>query len=229
MALIFVLLRTLLKLYLERQAGVPGSRFRTKMVLGALVLSLAPVIAMFLFAYGLMNRSIDKWFSQPVEEVRQDTRAVADLLLTYAGQNAQAEATPSRPAPDTKRAYRPEISRRWSTSSDGMRRHCREVLLWQSSTTTPKPASMRPICGRCSVPSCWLRQGKTPYPVEFDGREYMLGTAPVTGRGRIMVALPLPANLSSTLAQIEQSQQRYLELQPTARRSAGPTWVCCCC
>ena len=73
-ALIFVLLRTLLKLYLERQAGTAGSRFRSKMVLGALVLSFGPVIAMFLFAYGLMNRSIDKWFSQPIEDVRGQSR-----------------------------------------------------------------------------------------------------------------------------------------------------------
>ena len=76
-ALIFVLLRTLMKLYLERQAGIAGSRFRSKMVLGALVLSFGPVIAMFLFAYGLMNRSIDKWFSQPIEEVQGRSTAVA--------------------------------------------------------------------------------------------------------------------------------------------------------
>ncbi len=91
-ALIFVLLRTLLKLYLERQAGTAGSHFRSKMVLGALVLSFGPVIAMFLFAYGLMNRSIDKWFSQPIEEVHGRSTAVTDLLSSYAGQNALAEA-----------------------------------------------------------------------------------------------------------------------------------------
>ncbi len=58
-ALTFVLIRTLLKLYAERRGGVLGSNFRTRMVLGALVLSFAPVIFLFLFAYGLMNRSID--------------------------------------------------------------------------------------------------------------------------------------------------------------------------
>jgi hypothetical protein len=31
------------------------------------------VIVMFWFAYGLMNRTIDRWFSRPVEEVREDT------------------------------------------------------------------------------------------------------------------------------------------------------------
>ena len=62
------------------------------MVLGALMLSFGPVIAMFLFAYGLMNRSIDKWFSQPIEEVQGRAAAVTDLLSSYAGQNALSEA-----------------------------------------------------------------------------------------------------------------------------------------
>ena len=105
-ALIFVLLRTLLKLYLERQAGTAGSHFRSKMVLGALVLSFGPVIAMFLFAYGLMNRSIDKWFSQPIEEVHGRSAAVADLLSSYAGQNALAEARAIAANPEAMKAYR---------------------------------------------------------------------------------------------------------------------------
>ena len=105
-ALIFVLLRTLLKLYLERQAGTAGSRFRSKMVLGALVLSFGPVIAMFLFAYGLMNRSIDKWFSQPIEEVHGRNAAVTDLLSSYAGQNALAEARSIAANPEALKAYR---------------------------------------------------------------------------------------------------------------------------
>src|SRR5450755_4388014 len=47
---------------------------------------------MFWFSYGLMNRSIDKWFSQPVEEVRADTAAMSALLYDYAGENAASEA-----------------------------------------------------------------------------------------------------------------------------------------
>jgi len=58
-ALTFVLLRTLLRLYAERKTGVLGSKFRSHMVLGALLLSLGPVIFLFLFSYGLMNRSVE--------------------------------------------------------------------------------------------------------------------------------------------------------------------------
>ena len=91
-ALTFVLARNLLKLFAERRMGVLGSKFRTRMVAGALLLSFVPVIVMYWFAYGLMNRSIDKWFSTPVEEVRADTDAMASLLANYAEQNARAEA-----------------------------------------------------------------------------------------------------------------------------------------
>src|SRR4051794_197985 len=61
----FVLERNLLNLYAERRIGVLGSRFRTRMVIGALVLSFLPTIFLFLFPYVLMNRTIDKWFSRP--------------------------------------------------------------------------------------------------------------------------------------------------------------------
>src|ERR1022692_2646102 len=104
-ALTFVLMRNLLKLFAERRLGVLGSKFRTRMVAGALLLSSLPVMVMYWFAYGLMNRSIDKWFSTPVEEVRADTHAMATLLATYAMQNARAEAFAIAGSPETERGF----------------------------------------------------------------------------------------------------------------------------
>src|ERR1700719_3331537 len=104
-ALTFVLARNLLKLFAERRLGVLGSKFRTRMVVGALLLSFVPVMVMFWFSYGLMNRSIDKWFSTPVEEVRADTHAMASLLASYAAQNARSEAQAIAASPETQRAF----------------------------------------------------------------------------------------------------------------------------
>ena len=104
-ALTFVLARNLLKLFAERRLGVLGSKFRTRMVVGALLLSFVPVMVMYWFAYGLMNRSIDKWFSTPVEEVRADTDAMASLLANYAAQNARSEAASIAASPETQRAF----------------------------------------------------------------------------------------------------------------------------
>src|SRR5438309_6034986 len=104
-ALTFVLARNLLKLFAERRLGVLGSKFRTRLVVTGLLLSFLPVIMMFWFAYGLMNRTIDRWFSRPVEEVREDTRAMASLLSNYAAQNATAQATAIAGSPETGRGF----------------------------------------------------------------------------------------------------------------------------
>ena len=119
-ALTLVLGRNLLKLYAERRQGVAGSKFRTRLVVVSLLLSFLPVIAMFWFSYGLMNRSIDKWFSQPVEEVRADTAAMSALLYDYAGQNAASEAQSIAQSEEFQRAL---ASRNFASANEELREH----------------------------------------------------------------------------------------------------------
>jgi nitrogen fixation/metabolism regulation signal transduction histidine kinase len=104
-ALTFVLFRNLLKLFAERRMGVLGSKFRTRMVAGALLLSFVPVVVMYWFAYGLMNRSIERWFSTPAEEVRSDIHAMGSLLANYATQNARSEAQVIAASAAAQRAF----------------------------------------------------------------------------------------------------------------------------
>jgi len=214
-ALIFVLMRTLLKLYLERQAGTAGSRFRSKMVLGALVLSFGPVIAMFLFAYGLMNRSIDKWFSQPIEEVHGRSTAVADLLSRYAGQNAISEARAIAASPEALQAYH---TGKFGSLMKEFREH--EITLQggfalafykgqiEASFGSPLPWAVL----RTAVPDVVISQSK-PRQFTLNNRAYMLGTAPVENLGYVAVAQPLPEKYSEALIQLDQSEQRYQELR----------------
>jgi nitrogen fixation/metabolism regulation signal transduction histidine kinase len=68
----FMLIRTGVKLYLERQANREGSRIKTKMLVGALALSLLPVVFLGLFSYVILNRNVEKWFSRPAEGIRTD-------------------------------------------------------------------------------------------------------------------------------------------------------------
>src|SRR5215471_3339338 len=105
LALTFVLLRTLVRLYMERRSGVMGSRLRSRMVLGALLLSLGPVIFLFLFSYGLINRSIEKWFSRPVEDVQYRTGVVASLMTDYAADNARVEAERIAATPAARKSF----------------------------------------------------------------------------------------------------------------------------
>jgi two-component system nitrogen regulation sensor histidine kinase NtrY len=75
-----ILARILLKVYVERRQNQLGSRFKTKMVVAFLGLSLVPACFLLLFSYGLINRSIDSWFGIPFDTVRRDASAIAQQL-----------------------------------------------------------------------------------------------------------------------------------------------------
>src|SRR5579885_753672 len=70
--LAFMLFREAVRLYLARQYGREGSRIQSKLMFGALALSLVPVAFQFAFSYMILNRNLDKWFSRPGENVKID-------------------------------------------------------------------------------------------------------------------------------------------------------------
>lgn len=75
-----ILLRTLLRMWADRQAGKLGARFRTKMVLGAMAISLLPVVFLFFVSYALLNRTLARWFPRPLEIATQQSQALLDEL-----------------------------------------------------------------------------------------------------------------------------------------------------
>src|ERR1700712_1831168 len=87
-----LLVRNVLKLYADQRSRVLGTRLRTRMLWGAVLVSLVPLTFMFLFSYLLMNRAVDRWFSQPVTQMRDDSNKMALELTRYAAANARAEA-----------------------------------------------------------------------------------------------------------------------------------------
>jgi two-component system, NtrC family, nitrogen regulation sensor histidine kinase NtrY len=222
-----ILVRNLLKLYAERRGGVVGSKFRTRMVIGALVLSFTPVIFLYLFAYQLMNRSIDKWFSRPVEEVREDTAEIATLVANYAAENANLEARSIAIAPETARAY---ATGNFSGVMNQFRSH--ELTIQsgfalalsrdRSIDRAPQASDTWTAEASFHAPEAWsllrpkLPADLAPRPsnprLQIDGRVYVLGVASAGEGGRIIVGMPLPQHFTATLDRIDASGQRYLEL-----------------
>lgn len=60
----FMLFRAGVKVYIERHRNKEGSRIRSKMLFGALALTLAPVLFSVLFSVYVLNRHLDVWFSK---------------------------------------------------------------------------------------------------------------------------------------------------------------------
>jgi len=219
-ALTFVLARNLLKLFAERRMGVLGSKFRTRMVAGALLLSFVPVMVMYWFAYGLMNRSIDKWFSTPVEEVRSETQAMASTLAGYATQNARAEAAAIAMSPEIERAF---AGHGFAAAVSEFQRH--ELTLQGGFVLAVQNGNAE---ASFNAPAPWLvLKSRLPLadaaagrPAQFTWQQtdYTLGSAPVEGGGLILAAIPLPREFSQTVRQVEASQQRYFQLSGERRR-----------
>ena len=212
-ALTFVLMRNLLKLFSERRLGVLGSKFRTRMLAGALLLSFVPVMVMYSFSYLLMNRSIDKWFSTPVEEVRADTHAMATLLANYGMQNARAEAAAIAASPEIEHAFAGhgfsgvvnEFQHHELTLQGGFALAIQDGNV-EASFNAPAPwAVLRP-----RLPLAAATAG-LPAQFTWQQTDYTLGSVPVDG-GLILVAIPLPREFSQTVRQVEASQQRYYDL-----------------
>ena len=75
-ALVFVLARNIVKLFVERRRGLPFSRFRAKLVLAMLGLTIVPSVLVLLVGGELIRSSTQLWFSQPVDEVLRSANEI---------------------------------------------------------------------------------------------------------------------------------------------------------
>ena len=74
-----ILLRQLLKLYFEQKSQQVGSRFRNKLLLSFVGLAFIPGVFMSLFAYAVVHRNLDKWFSPPMDLAQQAVSEIGNL------------------------------------------------------------------------------------------------------------------------------------------------------
>ena len=90
--ILFVLLRGVVKLVLEWQRGIIGSRFRTKLAVAWVATSLIPVIILFFFATDLLRTSIDRWFNFPVSRILTNGETIAQMSQDQSATVAAAAA-----------------------------------------------------------------------------------------------------------------------------------------
>jgi two-component system nitrogen regulation sensor histidine kinase NtrY len=76
-ALAFVLARNVVKLVVERRRGLPFSRFRAKLVLALLGLTIVPSVLVLLVGGQLIRNSTARWFADPVEKVMSSAKDIA--------------------------------------------------------------------------------------------------------------------------------------------------------
>ncbi|MBT9331175.1 HAMP domain-containing protein [Acidipila sp. 4G-K13] len=226
-----LLSRNTLRLLAEQRSHVLGSRLRTRMFMGAVLLSFVPAFFMFLFSFLLMNRSIDRWFSQPVAELREDTSRLAMELSHYAALNARAEAESFARSPEFTQSYETGNTQ---ALLDDIRAHRITLqggftVLYRDNAAVAQ-YELPPASGAVVV-SSWIDSDaqaqpepsggpltatvlsasqRTDEPVlSVGGREFALGSASLAGGGTIIVGLPMPSGLSSVIRQVRVGASEY--------------------
>lgn len=92
LVIVFVLSRNLLRLWLDRRQRVLGARFKTKLIATYVGLSLLPVMLLFFYGNELLKGAIDRWFSDSLRTVLEQSNAVAQALQTEIDERDYREA-----------------------------------------------------------------------------------------------------------------------------------------
>jgi two-component system, NtrC family, nitrogen regulation sensor histidine kinase NtrY len=239
LTLLVLLFRNIVKLLADQRSRVLGSRIRSRMLVGALLLSFAPAVLMFLFSFGLLNRSMERWFSQPASQLRQDSTRISLELSQYAAANARAEAESLASSPSLSRSLQTgnteallrEMGTHRITLEGGFAVVFRNgaavgqyelpqdngqavIRTWMDQTESDVAQ------GQETLTSTVLHAAqRSDVPMLVMGKsEYVLGEAS-TGDGGIVVAgLPLPPGLSATVQDIRSGSRDYQTLYRARNR-----------
>jgi PAS domain S-box-containing protein len=230
LALIVVLFRNIFKVYVAQSSNALGARLRTRMVLGAALIALTPVVFMFLFSLVLMNRSIDRWFSPNTSQLHEDSTRVVLELAQYVTSNArgEAESIAATAAADHNLPELTDVLGSHRITLDGgfavVYSKDRDVLAAFQTPPESSPAAIVP----------WLDEGTAGDAVTLQGpftkdlipiaqrtdasilkvaeQQYALGMA-LTASGNVVVTgLPMPQGLNKTTARIRAGADEYWDL-----------------
>ena len=198
-----ILVRTLLRTLAERRAGQMGSRFKIKMVLGAVGVSLLPVVSLFWFSYLLVNRTLVTWFPKPLEIANSEYQA---LLSDFGGAEFQRlsgiakEAASQNMPNESFLAMTRAVDASWITDAQGN---------VSSGMDFPKAWQFGPGSAKSVAAPHLVRTIRSGAEVWKSGDQlYIGGKAPIQG-GTLYAARHLPSDFLTHYEQIEKQTSIY--------------------
>ena len=92
LVLVFLVLRNVMKLVVERRRRVPGSQLKSRMVFAFLAIALFPAAVMLAMSIEFSSNSIDDWFSREVEDSLRGAWQVAQQHYEVAADDTTVHA-----------------------------------------------------------------------------------------------------------------------------------------
>lgn len=208
---VFVLLRGVVKVLLERQRGLLGSRFRSRLVATYVATSLVPIVLLFLVATDLLRVSIDRWFTSPVQTILDNSEQIAQLAQQQAVERAAAAG---RAAADSiARGERTDRALERVRQTHGVEM----VSLYEAGVLVDMKADPRaPVFEAPDPPAAFfeeLRPGIPTTKIDLGLRGKWLRSAITAGNGQVIVAgVFFPAATSRMLDENILAYQQFQQL-----------------
>lgn len=209
-----ILVRTIVRLWVESSRDQLGARFKTKMVVGAMAISLLPIIFMFIVSYSLINRTLMRWFPRPLEIASEKTEELMGDIghsqiprLRRLAAEVQQDASPST-ADLLQHAFTKGADAVWILDKDG--------VPTRGGVTCENQPQDRPatICSQIGVLGQPVRVLTSGIEVwEAEGRNYFAVRVPILLGGQptgyTAVAYRTSPNLLSRISEIQSETHEY--------------------
>jgi two-component system, NtrC family, nitrogen regulation sensor histidine kinase NtrY len=178
----FMLFRTVVKLYIERKSNRLGSHIKSKLIGGALALSVLPIFFLVLWSVSVLNLNLDKWFSRPTRTMNIDLVQIAKAFDQEMRDKltAQAHWLASQPA----------------QSADFYQHFCQDNQIEKAEIQAADGAS-RLLCAVSG----------TRQPGSNQGDVYQ-ATVPI-GEGKLTLAARMPLELAAKQREIDRAVADY--------------------
>lgn len=200
----FMLVRLIWKLWIERTSDRIGSRIKTKLVVGALLLSVMPVFFMVLFSVNVLNNSIRKWFNLPAEHELVDFDRMAKALDRQTREKAALEAELLAALPQTR-----FLLSSGAADTAWLAQFCREHGILAASIGPMGSEKAIAAFGAFPVPDATAKTVRAPVTSP--------GGKQAVDRGWVRIAVAVPIDVAKQQRAIEDYHRTFGQLRAQQR------------
>jgi two-component system nitrogen regulation sensor histidine kinase NtrY len=232
LGLLFLLGRNVIKSLIEGRRHLPFARFRAKLVLMMLGLTVVPALLVLLVGSRVVLTTVDRWFATPMDDILSSANGIAADYYAERQQDARAEARrlaqrladlPSDADPGSLRQALPPPGSASEVRLDVFRAETRggTVQLQQAPGAAPGGDAERLARQALEVTA------DAPWSLDpsADGSEWLRVAEPVTRGGRVVAVVVLSERLAGGLAQRAQrltaAYEDYSQLRVLRQPLAG--------
>jgi PAS domain S-box-containing protein len=212
----FIFVRNLLKLRRERRELQLGSKIKTRLLFYFIAISFLPIIAMAVFSYLFLNRSLEKWFggfsTRVVNEAQEIQREAVDANARKLRDTAGLLAVVLKPQSDTEKQATIErvIASNQFSAIEIVDASGRVVAASRGPLTELNTAEVENLIAKASALS-------TADDSLADGKSFDAMMAPISDNEKLIL-VSLPHEGSDLEATIKGSQNEYRKLVSRQRR-----------